>query len=224
MKKLLLTLPLLSLAGCASFTPPSPDDPFYAPVIPEVATTPPQSNGAIYNPGNATFLLDERKARRVGDLITIVLQEKTQAQTKADTKIQKDNEIDMPGPTLFGRPVTVGGTDVLGMDAKADRQLDAKTESKQNNVLTGSITAHVAQVLPNGNLVIRGEKWVQVNRGNEYIRLSGIVRPEDVGADNTIPSTRVGNARISYSGTGEMAEANQQGWLSRFFSSPFWPF
>lgn len=223
MRKLQFGVPLL-LAGCATFTPPSPDDPFYAPVIPDVAALPPQANGAIYNPGSATFLLDERKARRVGDLITVALVEKTQAQTKADTKIQKDDEIDIPGPTILGRPVTYHGTEILSADMKAERELDAKTESKQNNVLTGSITAHVAQVLPNGNLVIRGEKWVQVNRGNEFIRLSGIVRPEDIGADNTIPSTRVGNARIAYSGTGEMAEANTKGWLSRFFSSPLWPF
>lgn len=222
MKKLWVLIGLLS-TGCASFTPPSPDDPFYAPVIPEVAEVAPNTNGAIYNPGNAVFLLDERKARRVGDLITINLVEKTQAQTKADTKLQKDTEVSNQGPTLFGRPVTIGGTEIFEMGGSTERQFDAKAESKQNNALTGTITAHVAQVLPNGNLVIRGEKWVQVNRGNEFIRLSGIVRPEDISADNTIASSRVGNARIAYSGTGEVAESNQQGWLARFFSSPWWP-
>lgn len=211
----------LSLAGCASFTPPSPDDPFYAPVIPQTEEKPPVANGAIYNAASAGFLLEERKARRVGDLITILLVENTSAQSKADTKLKKEYDNSLAAPSILN---DASDTLPLGVDIGSKRKNTAEAETKQNNRLSGTITVHVAQVLPNGNLVVRGEKWVQVNRGNEYIRLSGIVRPEDVAADNTVPSSRIGNARLSYSGTGELAEANTQGWLSRFFNSPWWPF
>ena len=81
----------------------------------------------------------------------------------------------------------------------------------------------VTNVLPNGYLVVRGDKWVTINTGQEFVRVTGIVRPEDIDPDNSVDSTRVGNARISYSGTGQLAEANRQGWLSRFFSSSWWP-
>ncbi|MBI2380971.1 MAG: flagellar basal body L-ring protein FlgH [Gammaproteobacteria bacterium] len=212
---------LITISGCAGFTPASPDDPFYAPVIPQTEQKPPVANGAIYNPMSAGFLLEERKARRVGDLITVLLVESTNAQSKADTKLKKEFDNSFDAPVLLN-----DAADALpiGVDLGSKRKNTAEAESKQNNRLSGTITVHVAQVLANGNLVIRGEKWVQVNRGNEYIRLSGIVRPEDVSASNTVDSTRVGNARISYSGTGELAEANTQGWLSRFFNSPWWPF
>ena len=82
----------------------------------------------------------------------------------------------------------------------------------------------VARVLPNGNFYVQGEKWIQINQGNEYIRLRGIIRPVDITTNNTILSTQVADARISYSGTGATAEVNQVGWLSRFFMSPLWPF
>jgi len=71
---------------------------------------------------------------------------------------------------------------------------------------------------------VRGEKWITLNRGDEYIRISGIIRPEDVSQENTISSTKLANARISYSGTGELAESQSMGWVSRFFNNPLWPF
>jgi flagellar L-ring protein precursor FlgH len=82
----------------------------------------------------------------------------------------------------------------------------------------------VSDVLPNGLLEVRGEKWMTLNRGEEFIRIRGYVRPEDVLPDNTISSTKVADVRIAYSGSGELAQSNRQGWLSRFFSSEFWPF
>ena len=79
-------------------------------------------------------------------------------------------------------------------------------------------------MLPNGLLVVRGEKWMRLNQGDEYIRLTGLARPEDVLADNTVSSTKLADARISYSGTGALANSNRQGWASRFFNGPLWPF
>jgi flagellar L-ring protein precursor FlgH len=82
---------------------------------------------------------------------------------------------------------------------------------------------HVLKVLPNGNLMIRGEKWLTLNNGDEYIRLTGVIRPKDINSNNTILSTKVANARIQYAGTGSFADANEQGWLTKFFNSSWWP-
>jgi len=94
--------------------------------------------------------------------------------------------------------------------------------SAQNNNLTGSITVTVSAVLANGNLSIRGEKWLNLTQGSEFIRLTGIVRPYDIDADNTVASSKIANPRITYRGTGAINEANQEGWLARFFSGPLW--
>jgi flagellar L-ring protein precursor FlgH len=93
----------------------------------------------------------------------------------------------------------------------------------QSNELKGEITVTIAQVLANGNLVVRGEKWIGINQGREFIQLEGIVRPEDVRPDNTVLSQRVANAYIHYGGEGMLADANRAGLLTRFFQSPLWP-
>ena len=97
-------------------------------------------------------------------------------------------------------------------------------DSDQSNSLSGTITAVVAKVLPNGLLLVQGEKWFQLNRGEEYVRVSGLIRPEDVSGDNTVSSLRLADARIAYSGTGELAQANTAGWLTRFFLGTVFPF
>jgi flagellar L-ring protein precursor FlgH len=92
------------------------------------------------------------------------------------------------------------------------------------NSLSGNITVTIHQVMPNGTMLVRGEKWLTLNQGDEYIRVSGLVRPQDIGPDNSIESTRLADARITYSGTGATHDANVMGWLARFFISPLWPF
>ena len=90
--------------------------------------------------------------------------------------------------------------------------------------MTGSVTVTVADVLPNGIIAVRGEKWMTLNTGDELVRISGIVRADDISTDNMVSSTRIADARITYSGTGAFANASQPGWLDRFFISPLWPF
>ena len=82
----------------------------------------------------------------------------------------------------------------------------------------------VVQVLPNGNLMVRGEKWLMLNNGNEYIRVTGVLRPEDINSDNTVSSQRIANARIQYGGTGDFSNTQERGWLAKFFNSVFNPF
>ena len=105
-----------------------------------------------------------------------------------------------------------------------DRAFDGKADSSQSNSLIGNITVSVAERLPNGNLLVRGEKLININQGEEYIRLQGIIRPVDIGPDNAVASTKVADAKISYSARGALADSNKQGWLSRFFNSPIFPF
>ncbi|MGB5325344.1 MAG: flagellar basal body L-ring protein FlgH, partial [Pseudomonadales bacterium] len=105
-----------------------------------------------------------------------------------------------------------------------DRSFDGSGEADQQNSLSGNIAVTVSGVLPNGLLVIRGEKWMTLTTGQEFIRLKGLIRPDDISSSNTVPSTKVADARITYSGTGELADASRQGWGSRFFNSRYWPF
>lgn len=189
--------------------------------VPVQAMTPP-SAGAIYREGPGLRLYTDRKAREVGDLVTITLSERTQASTRANTAITKESTNSMSG-SVFGAPVTVGGNDILNNSLSNSRDFAGDGNSTQSNQITGTVTAQVVQKLPNGNLVIQGTKELTLNQGNELIQVQGIVRTADIGSDNTIASTRVADARIVYGGRGPMARANAMGWLDRFFNGAWFP-
>ena len=221
---ILLLTGALFLQGCAQLLPPQPDDPYYAPaiILPEQPDNIQAQTGAIYSLNNANFLYSDRKAARIGDLVTVQLNERTNASKNADTEIKKKDKDDFSAPLISGRIPSFNGNP-LSYDLSTDRNFKAETDSEQANSLNGTITVTVAQVLHNGNLLIKGEKWLTLNQGNEFIRVTGIIRPEDISTDNTISSTRVANARITYSGTGQLDESNKMGWLSRFFNSSWFP-
>jgi flagellar L-ring protein FlgH len=184
----------------------------------------PPSNGAIYQVGRDVDLFENPIARHVGDVVTIVLNEATNAQKSATTKTQKSTNDTLPGMSLFGSPVTIHGASVLSGTLNDASKFDGEGNSAQSNSLTGYITTTVARVLPNGNLYIKGEKKIWINQGQENVVLSGVIRPVDLAPDNTISSSRVANARITYGGKGAINDANTAGWLSRFFNSPWTPF
>lgn len=211
------------LSGCST-TGTTPARADFAPTYPMASEQPAPANGGLYHPGHGMNLFYDSKAYRVGDLLTIILQESTNAQKQATTASSKDQSIEFDVPTVFGAPVTRNGQEILGVDVSQGNSFSGKGSSSQSNSLSGNITVFVAQVLPNGNLVVRGEKQLTLNQGSEYVRFSGIVRPSDVKPDNTVVSTRVANAEILYSGEGTLADANRMGWLARFFNSPWWPF
>lgn len=227
---------LLLSSGCMAPTA-KPDDPYYAPVLPRTPLPAAQNSGSIYQAGFENNFFGDRKAFRVGDIITITLNERTQASKNANSNIQKDSSGALGVPNLFGMAVApknpLAGVSALGMtnnnlslDSSWDSSRDASGSGQagQSNSLSGSITVTVAEVLPNGILAVRGEKWMTLNTGDELVRISGLVRADDIATDNTVASTRIADARITYSGTGAFADASQPGWLSRFFVSPLWPF
>ena len=216
------TAAALALAGCASMGPTHDDGQWAAtaPVQPEAA---PVADGAIYHDAGNMELFADPRAHRVGDILTIVLQESTQASKKATTSTSKKDKTAIDAPTILGQGVTLNGNPAsIGLNG--DRSFAGDGSSSQSNQLSGQITVTVAQRLSNGNLVVRGEKWLTINQGQEMVRISGIVRPQDINPDNSVASSRVADARIAYTGRGSLADANTQGWLSRFFNSKWMPF
>ncbi|MEQ8799398.1 MAG: flagellar basal body L-ring protein FlgH [Salinisphaeraceae bacterium] len=205
-------------AGCATAPPEKPPGVIAPP--PAAASTP----GAIYQAGQGLSLFQDRRARQVGDTVTVLLAEKTSAQKAAATTTSKEGGISLANPTLFGREVMDDGRPLLNASVDGSRSFDGSGASSQSNQLDGRITVTVTEVLGNGNLVVAGEKWLTINQGREYIRLAGVIRPDDVLPDNTVPSARVAQAQISYSGKGALADSNSQGWLLRVFNSPWFPF
>jgi len=198
--------------------------PAMAPVQPIVPPQAQPSAGAIYAAGPGLQLYGDRRARDVGDLLTITLVESTTATTSATTGISKNSDIEMATPTVLGLPVTYNGQDLLKNSAKGERSFDGKGQSAQSNKLQGSVTVTVIQRLPNGNLVVQGQKQLRLNQGDELVQIQGIVRAADVATDNTIPSSRVADARIAYGGRGAVAQSNAMGWFGRFFNSALSPY
>ena len=215
-----LLVAVAALAGCMSA--PSRIDPAFQPTMPIAQEAPPPADGSIYHDAQSMELFSDPRAHRVGDILTIVLIENTQASKKASTSTSKKDDTSLGGATLWGKTFPLNGGKIASLSG--ERGFDGSGTSSQSNQLTGQITVTVAQRLSNGNLLVRGEKWLTINQGQELVRISGIVRPQDIGQDNSVPSTRVADARIGYTGRGTLADANTQGWLSRFFGSKWMPF
>ena len=220
MKRCLLPVLALMLTGCVttkSETPVSPDEMFKLMELPMPETEPEQAmNGSLFRASYSNSLYEDRMAYKVGDILTVLLDEKTRSSKSAGTDFSKDNSVNLPGPLLYGRQKPDSG---LSMD----RSFQGSGSSSQQNMLDGSITVSVLKVLPNRTLLVRGEKWLTLNQGDEYIRVSGILRPEDITQNNTVSSQRLANARLVYSGEGPLADANEVGWLMGFFNSPVMP-
>jgi len=215
---------MILLSGCAvSPLSEKPDTAEFAPVAVPSKSSLPLSAGSLFSDEVGVNLYDDRRAYRAGDIITVTLNERTVSSKSAETKIDKDGKVDFGEDTILGRLVDVKGNSLL-TNLEQSRSFDGSGETDQQNRLQGSIAVTIADVLPNGLLVIRGEKWMTLTNGQEFIRISGLIRPDDVASNNTVSSTKVADARISYSGTGDLAAANKQGWASRFFNSSVWPF
>jgi flagellar L-ring protein FlgH len=207
---------LAGVAGCHSGAPPpKPDD--------GLAWTqeklPPPNDGAIYQAGREMVLAENPVAHHICDIVTIVLNEATAAQKSATTTTSKANTVTLPAPTLLNKNVSW-----LNSNLNNASKFNGEGASAQSNSLTGYLTATVLKVLPNGNLFVAGEKQIALNQGKEFVRVTGVIRPSDLAADNSVPSFRVASARITYNGKGAIADANTQSWLARFFNSPWVPF
>lgn len=209
-------VPVLLLAACASRPH---EEPWLEPSPPVVPVAAPAAAGTIYRANTDIRLFEDLRAARVGDILTVQLIEETSASKSANTSTSKSTEATLANPNVFGRPVTRNGIPLLGGTLDGETTFDGAGSSNQSNSLEGDITVTVVERYPNGNLRIRGEKWVTLNQGREFIRLSGIIRPYDVGPDNTVASARIADAQITYSSRGALAAANRMGLFARFFNS-----
>jgi len=218
-----ISLPIMLslLAGCSihpqqdeSFEPPEP-----VPMVPAASTS-----GSIYQYGTEVRLFEDLKAGRVGDILTVRLVERTTASKNSATATTKATDVTLANPTVFGRPITLNGVPIFDGSLNGDSEFEGTGQSSQSNSLIGDITVTVVERFPNGNLRIRGEKWVHLNQGKEFIRLSGIIRPFDIETNNSIDSNKIADAQIAYSSKGVMAAANRQGLIGRFFNSIFHPY
>lgn len=217
--RFIVLMPLL-LAACSAPLPKR--EPSFSPVAPADLRPPAQSSGSIYMAGYDNRLFEDHTARRVGDILTVNLLERTNSIKRAQNRDSKSDTISASLPTLFGL-----GALLLGGDMKtsmlSEKEFEGQGDVLQNNQLTGLISVTVVELLPNGNLKIRGEKRVTLNQGDEFIRLSGIVRPVDIKPTNIIDSEKIADATFMYTGEGSLNDANTHGWLSRVFNSPWFP-
>ncbi|WP_313034726.1 flagellar basal body L-ring protein FlgH [Massilia alkalitolerans] len=205
------------LTGCASAPPRqamNDDDDF----VPMARTASRGVSGGVFT-GEAVSLTSDSRAYRVGDAVTVILQETTQASKRAGTSFSKGSSVGVSPIAALGK--TFGKT---AIDISADREFEGDATSTQQNALSGALTVIVQEVLPNGLLRVAGEKNLTLNQGEEFVRLKGFIRAQDIDNDNQVSSLRVASARIAYSGKGALADANQPGWLTRFFNSPLMPF
>ncbi|MFT3851053.1 MAG: flagellar basal body L-ring protein FlgH [Propionivibrio sp.] len=210
-----LLLAGLLVSACTTVPPTNVHQPMTARPAPRGEN--PAPNGSIYQAGVSRTLFEDRRARYVGDTLTISITETTSALTASNTKASRSGSISASVPTISGLP----GKSLQGMELSASSaaSLDGKGDAAAKNAFTGNITVTVIEVLANGNLLVSGEKQVSIGAGTEYIRLSGVVNPYFINAANTISSTNVADARIEYKESGVISEAQVMGWLARFFMS-----
>lgn len=231
-RTLALATAALTLVGCATVNRLAGDvKTFEQPIVPNVATPSAplpltalaagDGGGSIYaaRQGRGMSLFQDNKASDVGDLLTVALVESTTATSNSKTSINKKSGLDFGVPTL-------GGAAVSGLAASVEggRTFAGDGNSAQSNKLAGQLTVRVIQDLGNGNLLVRGDKQLRLNQGDEIVQIQGIVRRADITSDNRVTSDRVADARIVYGGRGAMARSNAMGWLSRFFNSGLFPY
>jgi len=208
----------MSLTGCIDYFETNSHVEF-PPSYPADKAPPPKKNGSIYQSGYDISLYQDRIAYHVGDVLTIRLEEQTNGQKKIKTKTDKKATNQFEVNDAFGANLT----NALGLDTFTQQKFDGDGESNQQNALTGRVSVTVIRVLANGNLMVQGESWVTINFGREYIQLTGIVRRDDIEPDNVVSSQRIANARIVYSGNGQVSNATRGGILTQFFNK-YMPF
>lgn len=216
----LLVISLL-MAGCSALAPradvlePTTARPQVAVPTPQIRPT----NGSIFASA-VTYrpLFEDARARGVGDVLVIRIEERVNASQTNNTTAQRSANAEVGLPLVNGFP-GLKGLQELGFEGSSNNRFQSRGATAATNVLTGTLAVTVVEVLPNGNLVVSGEKQIGTNRELEKIRFSGVVNPSTIVAGNTVSSTQVADARVEYRGEGAIDAAQTVGWLTRFFFS-----
>ncbi|VAW86117.1 Flagellar L-ring protein FlgH [hydrothermal vent metagenome] len=222
-----VALSALLLSGCSTIHKID-DVGAYQPTMPLPQMPAEQRNGSLFQENISVVLFEDTKARRVGDILTIILTESTNASKKASTAAKQDSGVTIAAPSIGGQALHLGkltggkASFDLSASLASSKNFTGEGDSSLSNTLSGRVTVTVSRVLSNGYLIVRGQKRLTINQGDEYVRISGIIRPMDIQPDNTVLSTLVADARISYVGDGVLSEANKMGFVTRFLSK-WWP-
>lgn len=209
--RLCLTACLLPLAACATYVEEKASE-AYAPVYPAemLVATDAMPTGGIYNASTSGIFASDRRAAKVGDILTVQFAERFSASKTQSASGGKSSGYEMDLPDLL-----TGGFDDGRLTNGTDQSFSGRGAAQQSNSLQGRVSVSVVRELPGGNLEIMGQKRLTLNNGNEYIRLTGVVRPEDIGPDNVIVSDRIAHADIRYVGAGDVHDTARPGWLRR---------
>ena len=222
---LVLALPMLLAGGCTALPPtPLTHSPDFAPVQPVASDRTRLATGGIYNSRVSESWFGRGRNYQVGDVITVLLSESTQAKRSQDSKVSRDssNDVIPKGVTAKTAGLVPGLLSGLKLDGGKISNTGTGT-ANQLATLEGSVAVTVVEVLTNGNLVLRGEKQLALSEGSEVIQVAGTIRPEDVAPNNTVQSRRLANAQITYRGTGDLAAASRAGWGTSALVK-LWPF
>ena len=230
LRNLLPLLILVLLAGCNLDPSTNVAQPMTVRPVPPVQNV--QRDGSIYRVADARPLFEDRRARFVGDTLTVNIVERSSATKSVDESTERTGEVDVSvgTPTIlgmtpkkfpFGLPGFNRNNSNINTSMSADSSIDFEnSESNSNrNTITGAITVTVIEVLPNGNLKVSGEKQIAINQNTEFIRLSGVVNPINITSFNAVSSTQLADARIESKGKQSMDTAQVISMLSRFFIS-----
>ena len=209
----------LLASGCATLSPPPPVDLLPTTPPPVAATPQPQgpATGSLFHAASYRPAFEDRRARLVGDIVTIQIVEKVTAKQNSSSNVDRSSETSAGVSAFPFLKANVLGK--LGLGAKSENAFSGKGGTENSNTFTGSITATVVEVLPNGHLVVAGEKQIGVNENVDVLRFSGTVDPRSLQPGSVVASTQVANARVQSRGRGAQGEAQAMGWLSRAFNS-----
>ena len=210
-KNLLVGIILIPfLAGCSTQLEDRASIDF-EPTIPTKANSGKKDKyGSIYSNSKQGLFATDRRASKVGDILTVALSENFSASKSQSAKSAKKGAMKFDFPNVM----TAGSDDGL-FDSSSDLSFDGSGSAGQNNSLRGELSVTVTKVFSNGNMEILGQKKLTLNNGDEYIRLLGIIRPEDISNQNTVQSSRIANAKISYTGAGDVADTSKKGWFAK---------
>ena len=224
MTRILLPLAAaVAFAGCASIDELPPSTGAFDPVAPVAQPVARAATGSIYRPGSGEALLGRMRRFQPGDVLTVLLNESTQAARATSGNVSREASNDVVPSGLTSRIAGINGA-LTGLNLNAAKiSSEGSGKADQSASLTGAITVSIIEVQANGNLVVRGEKRLSLNQGSEVIQVSGIVRPEDVAVNNTVQSRRLAHAQFTYQGGGELASASRAGWATRGLLK-LWPF
>lgn len=218
---------LLFTLGCAGHVKPQPPEETFAPQQVEIVPEAPATAGSLWTQTNGS-LFNDRKARRVGDILTVAIFERASASKEASTSTGRSSSASAGIDNLFGlekQIATINSSIDPGnlIGTRYENDFTGSGSTSRSEDLVATITTRVVDVLPNGNLRIDGHKSVTVNNEQQLIRLSGIVRPTDVSSGNVVDSSQVLDAQIVYTGEGVISDKQKQGWLVRILDN-VWPF